>query len=49
MSLDNTDFLERIFSSCDRDNKGYLVWDEFFNALKLISSSDVNDKIDLFF
>eukprot|EP00347_Sterkiella_histriomuscorum_P016078 403354574 len=49
LSLDNTDFLERIFQSCDKDNNGYLQWEEFFSALKLISSSDVNDKIDLFF
>jgi Ca2+-binding EF-hand superfamily protein len=49
LSLDNTDFLERIFNSVDRQKKGYLNWDEFFSALKLISSSDLKDKIDLFF
>ncbi len=47
--LDNTDFLVRIFNSVDKDNKDYLTWEEFFAALKLISSSDLNDKIDLFF
>jgi Ca2+-binding EF-hand superfamily protein len=49
LSLDNTDFLEKIFTSVDKSNKGYLVWEEFFAALKLISSTDLNDKIDLFF
>jgi len=49
LCLDNTDFLEKIFSSVDKDNKEYLTWQEFFAAVKLISSSDLNDKIDLFF
>lgn len=49
LCLDNTDFLDRIFSSVDKANKEYLTWEEFFAALKLISSSDLNDKIDLFF
>ena len=47
--LDNTDFLDRIFNSVDKDLKDFLTWEEFFAALKLISSSDLNDKIDLFF
>jgi Ca2+-binding EF-hand superfamily protein len=29
--------------------KGYLNWEEFFRALKLISSKDLKDKIELFF
>ncbi len=49
LSLDNTDFLEKIFYSVDKNHKSYLTWDEFFAALKLISSKDLNDKIDLFF
>jgi len=47
--VDNEEFLSRIFHSIDKDNKGYLCWDEFFQALKLISSKDLKDKIDLFF
>lgn len=49
LSLDNTDFLEKIFDSQDSSSKGYLVWDEFFAALKLIQSNDMKDKIELFF
>ena len=49
LCLDNTDFLEKIFCSVDKDKKEYLTWQEFFAAIKLISSSDLNDKIDLFF
>ena len=49
LSLDNTDFLEKIFDSVDEVGKGFLLWEEYFQALKLISSSDLKDKIDLFF
>ena len=49
LSLDNTDFLEKIFESVDKENKGFLYWEQYFQALKLISSNDLNDKIDLFF
>lgn len=49
LSLDNTDFLEKIFESVDNGSKDYLIWDEYFQALKLISSNDLKDKIDLFF
>lgn len=47
--VDNEEFLSRIFHSIDKENKGYLCWDDFFEALKLISSKDLKDKIDLFF
>ena len=49
LSLDNTDFLEKIFDSVDSCHKQFLLWDEYFQALKLILSSDLKDKIDLFF
>jgi Ca2+-binding EF-hand superfamily protein len=49
LSMDNTDFLKKIFESVDKDSKGYIVWEEFFAAAKLISSNDLRDKIDLFF
>ncbi len=49
LSLDNTDFLEKIFDSQDYSFKGYLIWQEFFSAIKLIESNDLKDKIDLFF
>lgn len=47
--IDNLEFLEKIFDSIDNLGKGYLNWDEFFRALKMISSRDLKDKIDLFF
>ena len=49
LSLDNPDFLIRIFDSVDKGNKGYLTWDEFFIAMKLVNTQDLKDKIDLFF
>lgn len=49
LSMDNTDFLKKIFDSVDKESKGYIVWEEFFAAVKLISSNDLRDKIDLFF
>lgn len=49
LCLDNTEFLERIFDSVDSGVKGYLTWDEYFSAIKLVSSSNLKDKIDLFF
>ncbi len=47
--VDNQEFLEKIFDSIDQIGKGYLNWNEFFQALKLISSRDLRDKIELFF
>ena len=47
--VDNQEFLDKIFHSCDKEARGYLHWEEFFQALKLISSRDLKDKIDLFF
>mmetsp|Transcript_24260 Transcript_24260/g.23866 ORF Transcript_24260/g.23866 Transcript_24260/m.23866 type:complete len:86 (+) Transcript_24260:633-890(+) len=49
MNVDNTDFLNKIFDSVDKDKKGFLAWEEFFETIKLISSGDVRDKIELFF
>ena len=47
--MDNTDLLDRIFSSVDKGSKTYLTWEEFFSAMKLISSNNLRDKVDLFF
>ena len=47
--VDNQEFLEKLFHSCDKEARGYLRWEEFFQALKLITSRDLKDKIDLFF
>ncbi len=47
--VDNEEFLGKIFHSCDKEARGYLRWEEFFKALKLITSRDLKDKIDLFF
>jgi len=47
--VDNEEFLEKIFFTCDKEGRGYIIWDEFFAALKLITSKDLKDKIDLFF
>lgn len=47
--VDNMEFLQKIFDSIDQLGKGYLNWEEFFQALKLISSRDLRDKIELFF
>lgn len=49
LSLDNPDLLIKIFDSVDKQGKGYLIWDEYFLAMKLISTTDLKDKIDLFF
>jgi hypothetical protein len=48
-NVDNKEFLEKIFDTIDRKGKLYLSWEEFFQALKLVSSRDLKDKIDLFF
>jgi Ca2+-binding EF-hand superfamily protein len=48
-NVNNAEFLEKIFDVIDRKGKSYLNWDEFFQALKLVSSRDLKDKIDLFF
>ena len=48
-NVNNKEFLEKIFDTIDRKGKSYLSWDEFFQALKLVSSRDLKDKIDLFF
>jgi Ca2+-binding EF-hand superfamily protein len=48
-NVDNKEFLEKIFDTIDRNGKLFLNWDEFFQALKLVSSRDLKDKIDLFF
>lgn len=47
--VDNEEYLDKIFKSCDTEARGYMNWQEFFKALKLISSRDLKDKIDLFF
>ena len=31
--VDNEEFLHKIFTTIDKQGKGYLVWDEFFQAL----------------
>lgn len=49
MSIDNTDFLEKIFQSVDKKCTGYVKWDQFFATVKLVSSNNLQDKIDLFF
>lgn len=49
LSLDNTDLLEKIYDSVNKDKKPLINWDEFFAAMKLISSNNLKDKIDLFF
>lgn len=38
-----------MFSTIDQPPKGYLVWEQFFTSLKLVSSRDLKDKIELFF
>lgn len=48
-NVNNKEFLEKIFDTIDRKGKSYLSWEEFFQALKLVSSRDLKDKIDLFF
>ena len=48
-NVDNKEFLEKIFDTIDKSGKSFLNWDEFFQALKLVSSRDLKDKIDLFF
>lgn len=47
--MDNTDLLEKIYDSVNKGNKTYINWDEFFSTMKLISSNNLTDKIDLFF
>jgi Ca2+-binding EF-hand superfamily protein len=48
-NVNNKEFLEKIFDVIDRKCRSYLNWEEFFQALKLVSSRDLKDKIDLFF
>ena len=49
LSLDNADLLAKIFDSVDKKGKGYLTSHQYFLAMKLISTSDLKDKVDLFF
>lgn len=49
LSLDNTELLSRVYNSVNKEHRQLINWEEFFSAMKLLSSSDLKDKIELFF
>jgi len=49
LSEGNSDFLDKIYESVDLEKSGLLKWNQFLQAVKLICSNDLKDKIELFF
>lgn len=44
----NQGILQKIFDSLDDGKKGYLVWPEFLEGMKIVCSKSDKDKVDLF-
>ena len=44
----NQGILQKIFDSLDERKKGYLVWKEFLEGMKIVCSKSDKDKVELF-
>jgi len=44
----NQGILQKIFESLDDGKKGYLVWHEFLEGMKIVCSKSEKDKVELF-
>ena len=49
LSLDNRKLVKRIFKKANVTCTGYLNWDEFLEAMKIVFTDDLELKIELFF
>lgn len=47
--MEDEDFVTRIFNSANTSLSGNLSWSEFLKAMKILKSSNLREKIDLFF
>ena len=49
LSCENDDLIERFFDRSNHSHNGFLDWFEFLQAIKILTTSDLELKLHMFF